>query len=162
CRFLFGVGILVLIALSFWFYALQTEKLTYEQALASCRPLVELYLKDKHLSYLQSITDPQSGGKKWAHSLPKIDGKDLSRAMTLPDESPLQYEILQEGSPHADTYENNLYKRFLRDSEYLEDKRPRPNEQSWLYYAPIRAARNCIECHAPLAASNNQTPPREG
>ena len=31
CRFLFGAGTLLLITASFWFYALQTEHLAYEQ-----------------------------------------------------------------------------------------------------------------------------------
>src|SRR5688572_8559427 len=39
CRFLFGAGILLLITLSFWFYAYQTEYLAYDQATTTCRLL---------------------------------------------------------------------------------------------------------------------------
>src|SRR6266540_6013304 len=40
CRFLFGAGILVLITVSFWIYAAQTEHLAYEQTITTCRFLV--------------------------------------------------------------------------------------------------------------------------
>ena len=47
CRFLFGMGILVLITLSFWVYAIQTEGLAYDQAKTTCRMLINPIL-DRH------------------------------------------------------------------------------------------------------------------
>ena len=41
CRFLFGAGILVLITVSFFFYASRTEHLAYTQTTNTCRVLVQ-------------------------------------------------------------------------------------------------------------------------
>src|ERR1700682_1163863 len=49
CRFLFGTAIFVLITLSFWLYAIQTEHLAYAQAVNSCRLLVSPSLAHFHL-----------------------------------------------------------------------------------------------------------------
>ena len=49
CRFLFGAGIVVLITLSFWLYAYQTEHLAYDQAVTTCRLLVSPLLISAHI-----------------------------------------------------------------------------------------------------------------
>ena len=157
CRFLFGAGILVLIALSFWLYAYQTEHLAYQQAVTSCRLLVAPILAQQHLQHLRSQTEP------------KLDGKALAQAFALPDDSlppdagrEYQYHFLQEGK-FDDSYERDLFKDFLRnDPDRVEDARLRPNEQSMLYYTPIRANKACLGCHVPLAQEKGQMPPQEG
>src|SRR5207247_207787 len=53
CRFLFGAGILVLITLSFWFYAYLTEHLAYDQATATCRLLTAPLLAQKHNDFFE-------------------------------------------------------------------------------------------------------------
>src|SRR5205085_8193546 len=73
CRFLFGAGILVLITLSFWLYAYQTEHLAYEQATTTCRHLVNAVVDRHHVQFLRSKTDPP------------LDGKQLQSALTLAD-----------------------------------------------------------------------------
>ena len=54
CRFLLGGGILLLITLSFWVYARQTEHLAYEQTATTGRllisPIVARYHVEKDLS----------------------------------------------------------------------------------------------------------------
>ena len=50
CRFLLGAGILVLMTLSFWGFALQTEGLAYEQMPGNGRLLVRQILDGEHLS----------------------------------------------------------------------------------------------------------------
>src|SRR5437870_4520099 len=49
CRFLFGAAIILLITLSFWLYAYQTEGLAFDQAVNSCRLLVNPSLAHSHL-----------------------------------------------------------------------------------------------------------------
>ena len=49
CRFLLGAGILLLMTLSFWGYARQTEGLAYDQMVTSGRLLVPPILADVHL-----------------------------------------------------------------------------------------------------------------
>src|SRR4051794_28075836 len=53
CRFLFGAGTLLLITASFWFYALQTEHLAYEQTTTPGRLLVNSYVVKQHLKRLK-------------------------------------------------------------------------------------------------------------
>jgi two-component system, NarL family, sensor histidine kinase BarA len=49
CRFLFGAGILLLITISFWIYAYQTEHLAYDQTTTTCRVLVNPIFENHHL-----------------------------------------------------------------------------------------------------------------
>src|SRR5579862_8705127 len=49
CRFLLGAGILLLITLSFWVYARQTEHLAYEQTSVAGRLLVTSIVTRLHL-----------------------------------------------------------------------------------------------------------------
>ncbi len=157
CRFLFGAGTLVLIALSFWLYADRTEHLAYDQAKSSCRLLVKPILAEKHLLHLQWLGDPA------------LEGKDLVQAIALPDDSlpadagrDYQHHFIQEGRFDG-AYERDLYRDFLRaDTGKVEDSRVVQNEQSLLYYAPIRAAKNCLNCHVALAQDKGQMPPQEG
>ena len=67
CRFLFGAGILVLITVSFWIFALQNEALAYDQATATCRMLVNPILFKEHLKLFQDKDK-------------KLDGKVLEEA----------------------------------------------------------------------------------
>src|SRR5512134_234265 len=53
CRFLFGAGILVLITLSFWLYAYQTEHLAYDQAITTGRSLKNPIVAQHHLAVLK-------------------------------------------------------------------------------------------------------------
>src|SRR5262249_45701095 len=73
CRFLFGAGIVVLITLSFWLYAAQTEDLAYNQAYTSCRLLVGPLLYQRHLATLRA------GGDK------PLKGRDLVESLTPPE-----------------------------------------------------------------------------
>src|SRR5438445_416320 len=59
CRFLFGMGILVLITLSFWIYAIQTEGLAYDQAKTTCRMLINPILDRHHLQGLPAPAEHQ-------------------------------------------------------------------------------------------------------
>src|SRR5262249_34684542 len=49
CRFLFGAGILLLIAGSFYFYARQTEDLAYDQTATTGRLLVNPIVAIQHI-----------------------------------------------------------------------------------------------------------------
>src|SRR5580693_4797654 len=57
CRFLLGAGILVLISGSFWWYALQTEALAYDQTLTTRRLLVNPIVDKYHLKDDKHIRD---------------------------------------------------------------------------------------------------------
>ena len=59
CRFLLGAGILLLIAASFYWYALRTEGLAYDQTLTTGRLLVNPILAREHV--LRGETDAERG-----------------------------------------------------------------------------------------------------
>ena len=143
CRFLFGTGIVVLITLSFWLYAYRTEHLAYDQAVTSCRLLVKQVLIERHLKTLRSTGEKPLEGPKLALDL-TLPEQDLP-----PDGSQgYQFDILLP-SRLEDGYERELFREFLSGkSEKKEDNRRRDAEQVMLYYAPIRAAKSCLGCHA--------------
>ncbi len=140
CRFLFGTGVVALITLSFWLYAYQTEHLAYDQAVTTCRLLVSPVLAQQHLTLVKSELEKSSTEKvplRLDHVVLRGPGKEY------------QYQFLAD--KFDDSYEIELYKEFRRDETKAEDNRVRPNDQVLLYYAPIRAAKECLACHQPLA-----------
>ena len=145
CRFFFGAGILVLIALSFWLYAYQTEHLAYEQAINTCRLLVNPIVTHHHLPMLEAK------GKE------KIEGLNLQQALKLPEHTvPGQYAILTE-QQQLENFEKDLFKDFRKEDTPPEDHQLRSSEQILLYYSPIRASKSCLACHQTLAQERKQT-----
>src|SRR5207245_10283353 len=75
CRFLFGAGILLLITISFWIYAYQTEHLAYDQTTTTCRVLVNPIFENDHLPLLIARQEQRIGDMKKA--LGKMLGAEL-------------------------------------------------------------------------------------
>ncbi|MSQ93236.1 MAG: HAMP domain-containing protein [Gemmataceae bacterium] len=140
CRFLFGGGVGVLIMLSFWLYAYQTEHVAYDQAVMTCRLLVAPTFDRHHMplvmQHLQQLPDAKQPGSL-DHVILKEPGKEY------------QYHFLS--AQFDDSFEQNLYKEFDRPDAKLEDWRRRDSDQVLLYYAPIRAGAGCMNCHQALA-----------
>jgi signal transduction histidine kinase len=144
CRFLFGAGILLLITVSFWIYALQTEALAYDQAITTCRLLVSPILFKEHLKLLQDKDQA-------------FDGRLLEQAWTmeeasndeLKDWTKYQYYLQRDGK-YDDGYERELWKEFSRNDEPKnEAKRFPAGEHVLLYYGAVRANKACLACHNP-------------
>ena len=137
CRFLFGIGVVVLIWLSFWLYAFQTEHLAYDQAVVTCRMLVGPSLAQHHLGKRKSA--PNDATDPFSH---------LEDAILNEPGKEFQYTYFSDKSPNFDdSYERELYKEFDKGVGKTEDSRLRANDQVLLYYAPIRLAKNCLGCH---------------
>jgi signal transduction histidine kinase len=94
CRFLLGAGILILITASFWFYALQTESLAYNQATTTCRLLVHPILAREHLSRL-SVKNADAW-KELLHDLEGEDEKTRQLAAKLMEDSQKRGKQLRE------------------------------------------------------------------
>ena len=140
CRFLFGAGILLLITLSYWFYAYQTEHLAYDQATATCRLLTASLLAEKHAGVL----DGQPIGNVFRDVIPTEKGKE--------EHYRYQYLFLKENTSELDPYERELFKEFRNpDPDRIEDRRLKATDQVLLYYAPLRAGKSCLHCHQELA-----------
>jgi two-component system sensor histidine kinase BarA len=142
CRFLFGAGILLLISLSFWIFALQNESLAYDQATATCRMLVNPILFKEHLKYLPD-KDKKLDGKLLEEAWKRDDAENRQ----LGELGQYQYYLLHEGK-YDDGYERELWKEFARGEEPKnEAKRFPANEHILLYYGAVRANQACLKCH---------------
>jgi two-component system sensor histidine kinase BarA len=137
CRFLLGAGILLLIAASFYWYALRTEDLAYDQTMATGRLLVNPILARQHI-----INDAPEMG-----------------AMLLPEPALQSFVILKE--PEAgDRFERQVFTDFLENPDKTEEKRKQrsgDDQQDLVYYGAVRASKSCIECHRERAKKRKET-----
>src|SRR5207247_978509 len=117
-----------------------TEHLAYDQAVTTCRLLVSPVLGQQHLNLikneLQNAAPPRQFGNL-DHVVLKEPGKEY------------QYHFLSD--KFDDSFERELYKEFRSGEGKTEDHRQRPSDQVLLYYAPIRAANECLGCHQAIA-----------
>jgi signal transduction histidine kinase len=138
CRFLLGAGILVLIVLSFWLYAWQTEKLAFEQTINTGRLLVDPLIARVHLESDQrrsAMKEFQEGWEKhWPEGLSNYHYYVLRPNATKPQNRPDNEEI-------------DLIRAFAEDPTRLEEVRHVRDKEMVYYYAPIRAAESCLKCH---------------
>ncbi|MFN4257847.1 MAG: ATP-binding protein [Gemmataceae bacterium] len=138
CRFLFGAGILLLITVSFWLYARQTEHLAYAQTKTTGRLLVNGIVAVQHVEEKQRQQALEEFQQQWETHWPD--------AMRM-----YKYRILKsnatkpEYQPDAD--ERRLIKEFEEDSEKHEEQRDLPSHGTFHYYGAIRASKRCLSCH---------------
>jgi signal transduction histidine kinase len=145
CRFLFGSGVVVLIFLSFSFYAYRTEHLAYDQTILTCRLLVAPIRDQHHWNLFKNDLHNAPQAKQFA---------SFDHVILNEPGSEYQYHFLSD--KFDDSYERELYKEFLRGDGRTEDSRQRPSDQMLLYYAPIRAASKCMSCHQEIAKKKGQ------
>lgn len=152
CRFLLGGGILLLMTLSFWGYARQTEGLAYDQMVTSGRLLVPPILAREHLSSdrRDAINAFQSQAERqWPDELSEYRYKILKPQATQPEEKPEGDEV-------------GVVSRMAAGN-VPEETALAPNQGVFHYYGAIRAQASCVECHnRPPAASPGQSPIKEG
>ncbi len=141
CRFLFGAGILLLITLSFWIYAIQTEGLAYDQAKTTCRVLVNPILNQRHLPFFESLQGKKEDGKTFSKMVEEADKYVLKK-----HNQEYQYRFLHQPG-EMDSFERDFVKEYRRNEDKNEETRLLANQQVLLYYAAIRADKACISCH---------------
>src|SRR5947209_5034610 len=141
CRFLLGTGILLLMTLSFWVYARQTESLAYDQSTTTpARLLVpgivaELHVKSDSREAMKQFQ--QVAEKTWPDALREYKYTVLKPGAVEPEHKP-------EGD------ETGIFKQFLNDPEKNEDTRTVPSQGAFYYFAAVRAEASCLKCHAAL------------
>jgi len=138
CRFLLGGGILLLITLSFWVYARQTEGLAYEQTANTGRLLISPILARLH------VADERS--KKAMEEF-----QDLTESPVGTDVNEYKYKLIK---PKARKPENKpegeelaILSRFLADPNRNEETRDLNSQGAFSYYGAIRAGKSCLQCH---------------
>jgi len=153
CRFLLGGGILILMTLSFWGYARQTEGLAYDQMETSGRLLVPPILAREHLE-----SDRRDA----------INAFQRQSEITWPDAlSEYRYKVLKadarqpEQKPEGD--EVSVVNRLAANPEVAEEMANQSAQGVFHYYGAIRAQAACIDCHNRLpAATRSSAPLKEG
>lgn len=136
CRFLLGAGILLLMTLSFWGYARQTEGLAYDQMEATGRLLVPPILANIHLesdrreaiqAFQQQPQGPQKDVGEYRYKVLKVDARQ-------PEQKP-------EGDEVA------VVNRLASNPELSEETVNQSAQGVYHYYGVIRAQTSCVECH---------------
>ncbi len=138
CRFLLGAGILLLITLSFWVYARQTESLAYDQTANTGRLLIAPIVARYHV---------KDDDARKSMELFQIPAKNAEAA----DIGDYKYKLIK---PKAKKAENKpegeeiaILNRFLSDPNRNEETRPLSSQGAFYYYGAIRASHSCLQCH---------------
>src|SRR5262245_15964041 len=137
CRFLLGAGILLLMTLSFWGYARQTEGLAYDQMVTSGRLLVPPILANVHLDAdrREAISEfQQQSERRWPDELSKYRYKVLKPDARLPEQKP-------EGDEVA------VVNKLAANPDLGEDTANQSALGVFYYYGAIRAQASCVNCH---------------
>jgi signal transduction histidine kinase len=149
CRFLLGAGILLLMTLSFWGYARQTEGLAYEQMETSSRLLVPSILAREHLAsdrkdainafQQQTEKSAQDAVSQYRYKVLKIDARQ-------PEQKP-------EGDEVA------VVSRLAANPEKTEETVNQSAQGLFHYYGVVRAQTSCIDCHNKLPTATGAASP---
>ncbi len=141
CRFLFGGGLMLLIAASFYFYGKLTSRLVYEQNETTARLLITPILLEKHWKQLEENKEVLPIIDEFAASLKPEDLREFSwkilkadPATASPSERPdddAGYDALEKLRRGQKAVVDILYDR----GEYH-------------YYGEVRAEHSCLRCHA--------------
>ena len=164
---LFGIGLLLVIVTSFWWYGTLTVNLVYEQNQTTGRLLVDKYMVTLHWEAM----DPERSRRDpaWMPLSPEVERKqrqkseDFVKNMTRTfsnDLSPVELILpdRKEG-PQAprDEFERQVCEEFLKSPPDMNVGRGRvlPDSDKYVYLEPIRAKDSCLlTCHAsPLGGS---------
>jgi signal transduction histidine kinase len=143
CRFLLGGGILVLVTLSFWGYARQTETLAYDQMDNSCRLLVPPILANEHL---------ETDRKEAINAFQRESEVDFPEGL-----SDYSYKVLKpdahipEQKPEGD--EVSVVNKMAVNPQHKEEKVIQSSQGVFHYYRAIRAQSGCVDCHNQRAAT---------
>jgi signal transduction histidine kinase len=141
CRIWLGVGILIMMSLSFYVFARRTENLATEQTVNSSRMLVSSVVASLHLESEQSkrafAEFQQQWEATWTAAL-----KDYRQALIVPDFNSPKYK------PDDQDDLAVLY-GFLTDPEKNEESRTAKSKGVFVYYGAVRASPSCMECHRP-------------
>src|SRR3954469_3668390 len=149
CRFLLGGGILLLMTLSFWGYARQTEGLAYDQMVTSGRLLVPPILANVHLEpgRRDAINGfQQQSEKTWPDALSKYRYKVLKPDAHQPEQKP-------EGDEVA------VVSKLAANPDLGEETASQPAQGVFHYYGAIRAQASCLDCHNQRAAAAGSAGP---
>ena len=132
-----GGGVLVLMAISFYFYAQQTESLAYDQLTHTGRALVSPIVARIHvqgelgkgMEEFQTLTE-----ETWPEAMKGYKYQLIVPFSSSPERQGAPADL---GPLHA----------LIADDKLNEVTRARTEEQVFDYYGAVRAGQSCVECH---------------
>ncbi len=119
CRFIFGLGILVLVSGSFFWYGQKTESLVLNQTTQTARMIVQEPLKDLHVKEL--------GNANFLSMLDRISGafKPLRKDLPYYRSKVINpYKLKEESKENLDQFERDAIAEFLQ-SQSDQDRSPK-------------------------------------
>lgn len=150
CRFLLGGAVLILVSLSFWLYARQTEQIAFDQIVTTGRLLVDPLIARLHLDSKERLESMDEFLSVWESHWPK-------------EFSNYHYYLLKKDAKNPENKPNGdemaLLKAFQDDVEKQEDVRQLRGKDKVYYYAAIRASNSCLKCHPRNDAERMETGP---
>jgi signal transduction histidine kinase len=153
-RFVFGALLLLLITLSFWWYAHQTEHLAYDQIATACRLLV-FRIVDQQVATGCRPPDRAAGApaddEPWRRALKEFRerGDKASPGPEYKHQLIVPYASRPEDKP-LDNYSLEQLKGFLSDPGKPPDAQLSLSEHKYFYHEAVRAAAGCLGCHRRL------------
>ena len=139
CRWLLGVGTLLLMSVSFVVYARQTEDLAFDQLTHTGRTLVSPIVARLHVAPDPDMRKGMIEFQALAEQALPENLKGYQYKLIVPDAT----------SPdrQAEPDEKAVLQEFLDQSGKLELARPLRSERAFVYYGGVRAADSCVACH---------------
>ncbi|MGL6074040.1 MAG: ATP-binding protein [Fimbriiglobus sp.] len=136
-RAVLGAIVFVLMSLSFWFYARQSEDLAYDQLAHTGRALLSPIVARYHVrgELLAGFDEFQKiNEEKWPDNLKGYSAILIRPTATKPENLP----------PPEDSAILGELKSQPNLSEVTREKR---SDQAYFYYGAVRAGQSCVACH---------------
>ncbi len=137
CRYLLGTGVVLLMSVSFYVYAKQTEELAHDQLQNTGQTLVPSVVARVHVS-----TEFREAFDKFQ----RLAEEELPEQL-----QGYQYRLFSVLSIRPDyqtpAEELPIVRGFQSDPKKKYEARWLPAEKAYVYYSPVRAGKSCIGCH---------------
>jgi signal transduction histidine kinase len=151
-RYLLGTGVILLMSVSFFVYARQTEDLAYDQLQNTGQTLVPAVIARAHLD---------NGPREHFDEIQKKSEESVPGKLTAYRYKLIAYYATKPEYQAANE-ELEVLKSFREDPSKTSDKVTLQSEKAYIYYGPVRAAKSCLECHQSSAVPNPQPDLKEG
>ncbi|MBS0202771.1 MAG: HAMP domain-containing histidine kinase [Planctomycetes bacterium] len=140
CRLLFGGGLLLLISISFYFYAWQTQQLVINQNENLARSLIPSVILEKHASYFESDNHLEKNIENMSQDLKPDDWKEIKWALLAAD--------LKSADPSYLPREEYDYDAIKQIASGQPEYRPVDKKgQEFRFYKEVLATKSCVKCH---------------
>ena len=159
CRLLLGGALMILITVSFWFYAAQTRQLVENQQIVKAEALIPGILRHHHQKAFEERLknsaaasknsdipieqDLRSSAADWSQFSSQLSGVDDFRMGAT-------WRVVLKDDPARDDVEFEMLGRFDKDEKqvsyhtFTDDS---DGNRKVTYYKALRASENCLKCH---------------